>query len=151
HSLGALVAFELARRLRRDGGPQPARLFVSGCPAPQARTREKSVHTLPDAEFIEELRRLKGTPAVVLADDELMELLLPTLRADFALCEPYAFAPGPPLTCPISALGGLADDTVSRHDLDPWREQTTGPFRLRLLPGDHFFLQAGQPLLLRAL
>jgi 4'-phosphopantetheinyl transferase len=109
------------------------------------------VHTLPDAEFRDELRRLKGTPAAVLNDDELMELLLPTLRADFALCETYAFAPAPPLTCPISALGGLADDTVSRQDLDAWREQGTGPFRLRMLPGDHFFLQTAQPLLLRAL
>jgi 4'-phosphopantetheinyl transferase len=151
HSLGALVAFELARRLRRNGGPQPVRLFVSGCPAPQARTREKSVHSLPDAEFREELRRLKGTPAAVLDDDELMEVLLPTLRADFALCETYAFAPGPALTCPISALGGLADDTVSHQDLDAWREQAAGPFRLRMLPGDHFFLQTAQQLLLRAL
>src|SRR5262249_60594858 len=79
HGLGALVAFDLARRLQRDGGPQPVRLFVSGCPAPQGRTREKSVHTLPDAEFREERRCLRGTPAAVLDDDELMDLLLPTL------------------------------------------------------------------------
>src|SRR5262245_7864563 len=151
HSLGALVAFELARRLGRDGGPQPVQLFVSGCGAPQARTPERSVHTLQDAEFREELRHLNGTPSSVLDNDELMEVLLPTLRADFALCETYTFAPGPPLTCPVSALGGLGDDAVSRQDLDAWREQTTGPFRRYMLPGDHFFLLTAQPLLLRAL
>jgi medium-chain acyl-[acyl-carrier-protein] hydrolase len=150
HSLGALVAFELARRLQRGTGLQPVCLFVSGCGAPQTRSPESSIHKLPAAEFREELRRLNGTPPEVLENDELMDLLLPTLRADFALCETYAYSPGPPLDCPVSALGGLGDDTVSRQDLDAWREQTTGPFRLRMLPGDHFFLQTNQRLLLQA-
>jgi medium-chain acyl-[acyl-carrier-protein] hydrolase len=150
HSLGALVAFELARRLARDGRPGPVHLFVSGCVAPQTATRETSIHTLPDAEFREELRRLNGTPAAALDDDELMELVLPTLRADFALYETYAFDPGPPLACPITALGGLGDDGVGSQDLDAWREQTTGPFRMRMLPGDHFFVHTARTPLLRA-
>jgi medium-chain acyl-[acyl-carrier-protein] hydrolase len=151
HSMGALVAFELARRLSRDGGPQPVRLFVSGCAAPTVRRDGRPLHGLPGSAFRKELRRLQGTPAAVLDNDELMRLLLPTLRADFALCETYAFAPGPHLTCAIGAWGGLGDDTVSCRDLAPWRQQTTGRFRLRLLPGDHFFLQTARRLLLRAL
>src|SRR5262249_6191348 len=134
-----------------DHGPQPVRLVVSGCGAPQTRTSHTAIHALPAAEFREELRRLNGTPAAVLDNDELMDLVLPTLPADFSLCETYAHAAGPPLACPITALGGLGDDTVSRQELDAWREQTTGPFRLRMLPGDHFFLNSARPLLLQAL
>jgi medium-chain acyl-[acyl-carrier-protein] hydrolase len=151
HSLGALVAFELSRRLQRDHGLQPTRLFVSGCGAPQTRASQTAIHALPLAEFREELQRLNGTPAAILDNDELMELLLPTLRADFSLCETYTYIDGPPLTCPITVLGGLSDDTVSRQDLDAWCEQTTGPFRLLLLPGDHFFLNSARPLLIHAL
>ena len=80
-----------------------------------------------------------------------MDLVLPTLRADFSLYETYSHVPGPPLACPITALGGLEDDTVSRRQLDAWRDQTTGPFRLRMLPGDHFFLHSAQPLLAQTL
>jgi medium-chain acyl-[acyl-carrier-protein] hydrolase len=148
HSLGALLAFELARWVRRQHGPQPVHLFVSGCGAPQCRTAGGEIHALSPAEFREELRRLNGTPAAVLDDDELMDLLLPTLRADFALAETYAYADGPPLASPITALGGLSDVTVGVSDLDAWRVHTTGRFRRRLLPGDHFFLQTARPLLL---
>jgi medium-chain acyl-[acyl-carrier-protein] hydrolase len=152
HSLGALVAFELARYLRQHQGREPFQLFVSGCGGPQARGQAGSfIHTLPAAEFWQEVRRLNGSPAAVLDNEELTELLLPTLRADFALCETYTYAAGPPLTCPVCALGGLGDDTVDRQDLDAWRELTTGAFRLRMLPGDHFFLQTAQPLLLQGL
>jgi medium-chain acyl-[acyl-carrier-protein] hydrolase len=151
HSLGALVAFELSRRLQRDHGPRPVRLFVSGCGAPQTRVPGRAIHALPPAEFREELRRLNGTPADLLDNDELMDLMLPTLRADFGLCETYAYVAGPPLACPVTALGGLGDDAVSRQELDAWREQTTGPFRVRMLPGDHFFLHSARPLLTQAL
>jgi medium-chain acyl-[acyl-carrier-protein] hydrolase len=151
HSLGALVAFELSRRLQRDYRLQPTRLFVSACEAPQIRSPGKALHTLPPAEFREELHRLNGTPDAILDNDELMELLLPTLWADFSVYETYTYVSGPPLTCPITVLGGLSDDTVSRQGLDAWCEQTTGPFRLLQLPGDHFFLNSAQPLLIHAL
>src|SRR5262249_34355438 len=123
HSLGALVAFELARRLQRHGGPRPLHLFVSAFGAPQVPSRPSFLHTLPDAEFREELLGLNGIPKAVFENNELMELLLPTLRADFAVCETYAFIPGPPLSCPITALGGLGDKTVGVADLRAWREQ----------------------------
>lgn len=151
HSLGGLVAFELSRKIKEYLGLQPSRLFVSGCEAPQTRSSGGAVHALPSDEFREELRRLNGTPLAVLDNDELMELMLPTLRADFSLWETYAYTADAPLACPIIALGGLGDDLLSRQDLDAWRELTTGPFCLRMLPGDHFFLHSAQPLLLQIL
>jgi medium-chain acyl-[acyl-carrier-protein] hydrolase len=151
HSLGALVAFELARRLCGGGGPDPVQLFVSGCVAPQTRKRERFIHSLPAAEFRQELRCLNGTPVAVLDNEELLDLLLPTLRADFALWETSTYVAGPPLSCPVCAWGGLEDDAVNPRDLGAWRELTTGPFRLRMVPGNHFFLQAAQPLLLQGL
>jgi len=149
HSMGALVAFELARQLRRECHQEPLHLFVSGCAAPHLpREDHQPIHDLPEPAFRREIARLNGTPAAVLENDELMQMMLPILRADFAVCETYTYAEGPPLTCPISAFGGLQDEAVDREELNAWRAQTTGPFRLRLVPGDHFFLHTAQPLLL---
>jgi medium-chain acyl-[acyl-carrier-protein] hydrolase len=151
HSLGALVGFELARELRRRFGVQPGRLFVSAAHAPQIAPRHRPIHALPDVEFLEELRHLNGTPGKLLEHAELMQIMLPTLRADFAVYETYAYSPEPPLTCGISGLGGLQDRRVSRADLDGWREQTTASFSLRMFPGDHFFLTTAQQMLLQVL
>ena len=151
HSLGALVGYELALHLRRARGPQPAHLFVSGRRAPQIPDSMSPTHTLPDEEFIAELRRLNGTPPALLEHEELMKLMLPALRADFAVCQTYRHGPGPRLDLPITAWGGAEDPDISRGHLDAWREVTSGPFSSAILPGDHFFLQASQALLLRAL
>ncbi len=149
HSLGALVSFELARQVRRQYGMHPVRLFVSAGRAPQIPRRGPRIHTLPDREFLIELGRLNGTPSELLGHEELMEIMLPVLRADFALYETYFYSSEPPLNCPISAFGGLQDQRVSDSDLEAWRAQTGVSFSLRMFPGDHFFLK--QPLLLRAL
>jgi len=151
HSLGALVAFELARYLERRHGLAPVHLFASGCDAPQLPERETNMHHLPDAEFIKALRRLQGTPEAVLADPELRDLVLPILRADFTICETYEYRHGPPLACAISAYGGLRDAYVGRERLEAWRIQTSGPFTVRMFPGDHFFLNSDRSLLLRIL
>ena len=150
HSMGALVGFELARHLRRGGGPQPVHLFVSGRCGPQT-LRESFAGDLPDSEFRETLRRYNGTPTEVLENPELMELLLPVIRADFAVCNSYVYAPEPPLSFPITAFGGLEDRGVGRDCIEGWREHTTGPFVLRMLPGDHFFLNTSTGLLLEAI
>jgi medium-chain acyl-[acyl-carrier-protein] hydrolase len=149
HSLGALVGFELARQLRRQYGVSPARLFISAGCAPQIPRRGSPIHTLPAKEFLAEVRRLNGIPKEVLEHDELMEIVIPLLRADFALYEAYVYSAEPPLNCPISAFGGLQDRKVTHRDLEAWRDQTTGAFSLRMLPGDHFFLNTTQPLLLQ--
>jgi medium-chain acyl-[acyl-carrier-protein] hydrolase len=150
HSMGALVGFELARHLRRDGGPQPVHLFVSGRCSPQT-LREPFAGDLPDSEFQEMLRRSNGTPEEVLENPELMELLLPVIRADFVVCKSYVYAPEPPFSFPVTAFGGLEDPGVSRECIEGWREHTTGPFVLRMLPGDHFFLNTSARPLLEAI
>ena len=153
HSMGAMISFELARRLRELGRPQPAHLFISGRRAPQLPNNDPLSYNLPEAELRKELLRLNGTPKEVLEHPELMELMLPLLRADFSVVETYVYRPGVPLACPLTAFGGLRDSEVSRQELDAWREQTAGEFVLRMLPGDHFFLNdpQSQPLLFSAI
>jgi medium-chain acyl-[acyl-carrier-protein] hydrolase len=151
HSMGAIIAFELARYLRREQGPTPARLFISGRPAPQLNKSERPIYNLPQSELKEELRRLNGTPPEVLEHPELMELMLPLLRADFSVCDTYVYTDEPPLDCGIVAFGGLRDRGVPREKLEAWREQTDGPFAIRMFPGDHFFIHADETLLLRSL
>jgi medium-chain acyl-[acyl-carrier-protein] hydrolase len=140
HSLGALISFELTRRLRRQKAPSPLQLFISGCRAPQIPNPDPPIHQLPDAEFIEELGRFNGTPQAVLDNPELMEVFLPLLRSDIGLWETYVYDHEAPLDCPISAFGGLADEEVSREELAAWRDQTRSRFSMQMFPGDHFFL-----------
>jgi medium-chain acyl-[acyl-carrier-protein] hydrolase len=151
HSMGGKIAFEVARYVRAEYGLEPFHLFVSGCCGPQMLKTDGILYDLPKAEFIEELRRLNGTPKEVLEHDELMQLMLPLLRADFELVQTYAYSPGPPLRCPVTAFGGLQDTEVTRESLDAWRKETTGSFVSRMLPGDHFFINSERPQLLRSL
>ena len=151
HSMGAIVAFELARQLRAEQGPAPAILFVSGRGAPRTKTSRSPIHQLPDDAFVRELHRLQGTPEQVLCNQELMQLLLPALRADFALIERYAYADQSPLDCPICAFGGREDIDVSEAALDAWRHESRSMFRLQLFPGDHFFLHMVRLALLQAI
>src|ERR1043165_2264853 len=109
HSMGALISFELARRLRAEGRRGPLKMFVSGCRAPQMPNRAPLTYNLPEPEFVKELKRLKGTPPEVFESQELMQLVLPVLRADFGICQTYAYQHEPPLACPIYAFGGLED------------------------------------------
>jgi len=151
HSMGALAAFELVRELRRHAGALPVRLLVSGARAPHRPNPDPALHHLPDAEFLTEVRRrYDGIPGAVLENPELVQLLLPALRADFTLFETYVYAEEPPLACPVSCFGGLDDGRVSREDLEAWRRQTAGSFTLRMFPGDHFFLQTEEDSVRRA-
>jgi medium-chain acyl-[acyl-carrier-protein] hydrolase len=151
HCVGALVSFELARQLRRQYGLSPAYLCVSACGAPQIPDPSPPLHALPEAAFLEELRRRGRMAMRLLEAPEMMQLLLPILRADFVIYETYTYASEAPLDCPISAFGGLQDHTVSHERLDAWRAQTSASFRQHMLPGDHFFLHTAQPLVLRTL
>lgn len=151
HSMGGLISFELARLLRKKSGILPVHLFISGRRAPQILRTDAPIHNLPEAEFIEELRHLNGTPPAVLENAELMQLFLPVLRADFAVLETYIYASEPPLECPITVFGGLQDSEVGRDELQAWQEQTKAIFNLHMFPGDHFFLNSVQHLLLEKL
>lgn len=148
HSLGALLGFELANHLRREYDLEPCNLFVSGRRAPQIPDDDPPIHNLPEAEMIEELIRLNGTPREVLEHPELMQLMLPVLRADFGLNELYSYQQVPPLNYPITAFGGLQDADVSYEQLDAWREHARGRFSLQMLGGDHFFIETDQQALL---
>jgi len=147
HSMGALVSYEFARRLQREGQPEPFQMFVSGCTAPHVKSIDQITYDLPEPEFIAELQRLQGTPAQVLANAELMQLMMPIVRADFKATQTYKYVPGPPLECPIRAFGGLKDEMVPHEKVEAWSEHTRGSFRAQMLPGDHFFLNTAQSLL----
>lgn len=152
HSMGSLISFELARHLYQAGyGSNLVHLFVSAHRAPQLPDPHPPIHHLPEEGFIDELRQLNGTPESVLQNQELRALLLPLLRADFTLCETYTYAEGEPFSCPITAFGGLHDTKISRDELSGWREHTTSTFKLRFLPGDHFFIQTEQRLILQSI
>lgn len=151
HSLGAIVSFELAMKLQREGRKLPLHLFVSGRRAPHIPREEPITYNLPDEEFVKELKRLNGTPKEVLEHAELMKLLLPVLKADFEISETYTHIGEPLRGCPITAFGGKQDEEAPQHYLEAWKEDTTGPFKQRMLPGDHFFLHASEQLLLAAL
>jgi medium-chain acyl-[acyl-carrier-protein] hydrolase len=149
HSMGGLISFELARRVQKEYGVLPAHLFLSAYPAPHVPDAFSVIYDLPEPEFLEEVRRLNGTPNEVLEHPELMRLVLPLIRADFELCQTYDYAPGPPLYCPLSIFGGLEDKEAGHEKLEAWRQYTTGPFMLHMLPGDHFFVNSSQSLLLQ--
>ena len=148
HSMGGLISFEFTRELRRRFGLQPEALFLAGRQAPPIQDRTTARYDLPEPQFIEELRRLNGTPPEILEQPELMRLLVPLLRADFEVCQTYVYESGPPLDCPMFVFSGFEDDEVSYEELESWRPHTTGTFSLRMLPGDHFFIRTSQSQLL---
>jgi surfactin synthase thioesterase subunit len=150
HSLGAIVAYELARCFTGDGGA-PVRLFVSGRRPPGEPATHPPLHRLPDADFLAAVNTLGGTPQDVIDAPEVIQLFLPALRADFELNETYSPLAGPALTCPVSALTGDADPEVSPLAMSRWREKTSGPCSLRVFPGAHFYLKGPPPPLLTAL
>ena len=151
HSMGALISFELARELRRRQLPGPLHLFISGHRAPQLPDPHPIIHHLPDIEFIAELRKLEGTPEEVLQNDELLELYLPLLRADFSMCEMYEYTAENPLDCSISVFGGLQDIRIQTEELRAWQMQTQQSFSLKMFRGNHFFLMTAKLFLLRAI
>jgi medium-chain acyl-[acyl-carrier-protein] hydrolase len=148
HSMGALLGFETARALRHVPARPPLALFPAAYDAPDAPLTGAPIHQLPDREFVAEMRRRQG-PSAVLDNAELMDFVLPILRADFEACDTYAFAAEPPLDCPFFVYGGEADEEVDRRALERWREATTGGFTLTMMPGTHFFVQSHRDLLLR--
>jgi surfactin synthase thioesterase subunit len=153
HSMGAVVAYEVARRFSRPSGSSetaPACLIVSGRRAPGLATGRRRLSGLPDEEFVAEVGRLNGIPAEVLTEPELLEMLLPPLRADFELAETYQPLPGGRLSCPVAAYLSTADPEVEYGGVLGWRETTTGEFTVRVFSGDHFYLKGGRPDVLNA-
>jgi medium-chain acyl-[acyl-carrier-protein] hydrolase len=146
YSMGATVAFEWAHHLRQRRDREPRLLIVAARAAPQVRRPAGPTHHLPDAAFKRRLRELAGTPPEVLANEEMMDLLLPLRRADFRVNDTYRPRRREPLACPLIAFGGLDDVEVAPAHLEQWGALTRGSFRLHLLPGDHFGLLRGEAL-----
>jgi medium-chain acyl-[acyl-carrier-protein] hydrolase len=145
HSLGALIGFEVARRIREIKGITPIHLFASAQHAPQIPDPMPPISMLPDVAFLTAVQqRYDGIPHEVLREPEVLSLLLPMLRADFQILEDYSYHPEHPLACGITALGGLEDTVTSPEQLSAWGLQTQGVFRFQMFPGDHFFVQSAE-------
>lgn len=149
HSAGALVAYELARELRRRDRPAPQRFFASACRAPQLPPAHAPIHHLDDEAFLEHLWRMGGTLFDPAGELQLTRSLLPALRADFKMFETYRYAAEPAFDFPVTALGGSEDKLVRTGDLVAWHSQTSAAFNLRLLPGGHFFLRSATERVVR--
>jgi pyochelin biosynthetic protein PchC len=144
HSLGAVVAYEVARRLPAAARRNLARLFVSGRAAPE-REKHSAKHLASDDVLWDEIRQLGGTQSEVLDDAELRRAFLPALRSDYRLSELYRPRPGPPLDCPVTALLGDRDPEAAPDDAREWSRRTGAGFSIRVFPGEHFYLTARMP------
>lgn len=140
HSLGALLAFELARLLQSAGLPLPEHLFVSACDAPQRRRPLRRVHDLPADQLKSVLQEYAATPPAVLANDELMELVLPAVRADFRMALDYRYRKAELLRIPITVLAGCDEHDPDALEVTMWREETQRGFKVHWFKGGHFFI-----------
>lgn len=147
HSMGALIGFEAARVLQDELGRTAEHLFVSACAAPHVHHEDDALHHLPGPEFREGLIRLGGVPSAVLDSPELMEIVEPMLRADFAVSERYSFREGRALGCPVVAFTGQDDPYVSVEDVGLWREHASSGFEMLVVPGGHFFMNDARELM----
>ncbi len=150
HSMGALVSFELARLLRKKYHKYPEHLFLAAYRAPHLPNPNIKIYHLP-SEVFKVVLRSEGIAEMVLQNEELMQAMLPTLRADFELCDTYEYTEEAPLACPFSLFGGLEDVRISQRDLELWPQHSSGGCSLTMLPGSHFFLHSAQDQLLAAL
>ena len=149
HSLGALLCFETARSLRRENRRQPAHLFVSATEAPHRRSSYEQFSSLPKSALVKKLQEFNGVPVEALQNDELLDLMLPTVRADFELCETYEYHQEPPLECPMTIYGGLEDQEAEPGRLAAWSEMTAGTCEIRMFPGGHFYLNSSRSIFLQ--
>ncbi|MBX7096397.1 MAG: alpha/beta fold hydrolase [Myxococcaceae bacterium] len=149
HSLGGGVAFELCRALRANGLRQPEHLFVSAHAAPELRPADMHLADLAEPEFVAAIREMGGTPPEVFEHPELLQMLVGVLRSDYRLFASYQYTPEAPLTVPITAVGGEADRSVTRQDLEAWRPHSERFTGARLFTGGHFFLAEHRAALLQ--
>ena len=144
HSMGAVIAFEVCRRLQEGGHRLPDALLVSARRAPQIQ-RAGAVHLLGDDDLITHVCALGGTPRVLFDDRDVRQMLLPAIRNDYRAIETYRWAPGAPVSCPVVGLVGDRDRDVSREDVGAWRSQTASRFEAHTFPGGHFYLSECWP------
>jgi medium-chain acyl-[acyl-carrier-protein] hydrolase len=152
HSMGALIAFETARNLRRLGAPLPRALMLSGRRAPSIVDHDMPIHALSDADFVTAMcERYNGIPQIILAQPDMMRMLLPIMRADIEAIETYAYRHEPPLTLPVFIYGGRDDPQMAPDNIAGWQSLTQQPRPPRLFDGGHFYLQDERDVLVAAL
>ena len=139
HSMGASIAFRIALSLAGSSSRSPSRVFVMGCRPPHLVSQRPELHRLNDPDLIAAIRVLGGSPDAVLNHPEMMQLLLPILRADFELFETAPSDSLPPLTCGLSAFAADQDPQARLEEMEQWRRYAGSDFRLRSYPGNHFF------------
>ncbi len=139
HSLGACIGYLLVKRIIRERCPPPLHLFVSGREGPSVQGKEKDRHLLPQADFIEILKRFEGTTREVLENQEMMELFEPVLRADFQALDTYTYEKSEPFDVPITVMRG-SDESLMRADALRWQDETTRKISLLEFSGGHFFI-----------
>jgi len=144
HSMGTVLAFEMAQRFARRHWRQPSALLVSGRRPPHLPSRRPPYASLPDAEFLAAVASLNGTPDAMLESPDLLRLFLPALRADFELVEAYRPSGADVLSCPVEVLLATSDPEINRTEADEWARWTTGRFAVTKFPGDHFYLASGR-------
>lgn len=151
HSMGAITGFELLRRLEGEVPHRPVHFFPACWRAPHLRGEHGPIHDLPPDEFLKAMQIFRGIPEAVLADRELLAVVLPILRADVRAVFTYQYRAGRRLGCPITAVGALKDVSAPRDILLPWQEHTSADFQLCMFPGDHFFLRTNRGRLLQTI
>jgi surfactin synthase thioesterase subunit len=140
HSMGAVLAYEVALRLPGSGRPAPSRIFVSGRRAPSRYRDHRSLHLRSDREILAEVRRLRGTDTAAIDDPDIREMFIPAVRSDYRAVETYRYDPARLLDCPVTVLTGDRDPLVTIDEARAWKGHTTGPTEVVVLPGGHFYL-----------
>jgi pyochelin biosynthetic protein PchC len=147
HSMGAILAFEVARRLEQRIGKPPVQLFASGRRSPST-VRDERVHTMDDERLISEVVALNGTDLRLL-DDDMLRIVLPPIRSDYRAIENYRCAASATVSCPITVLTGDSDPRTTGAEAEAWRLHTAGEFRVETFSGGHFFLNGHQDAIVR--
>jgi len=151
HSMGALICFELARKLRETNNELPMHIFLSGLAPPKSVDKsEFSYNIMCDSDVIDLLDRINGTPKEILKDRELLEVFLPVVKADFELLNSYFFVAQNPLECPITSYHGI-NDNIPISEISNWTNQTKKGFKIKIFQGDHFFINSSRDSVLTAL
>jgi medium-chain acyl-[acyl-carrier-protein] hydrolase len=148
---GALIGYELARKLRRTSRGAVRHLFIASCPAPELYTHRTPLHALPDEAFFAALERMGGTPSEVLATPELRAFVAPALRADLELVETYAYVEEEPLSCPITTFHSSEDRMVTEEEMRPWQRHTRSEVVQYTMPGTHYILDQSESKVLEAI
>ena len=145
HSMGALIAFETIIKLREMNGPMPTHLFISSFRAPHIPDPDPISPDLPNDQFVERLLQYEGMPQAILDNNELMELILPILRADFRVIDSYRFKQREPIDCPITLFGSMGDPKISKYEMEAWSNHTTAKFSSHYFHGGHFYIHESYP------